>query len=549
MMKRLILTCALFSSAFSFSQVISENVAWPSANWTLSGTYAASAVLSSPTTGATFSFDDNAAGTGSIDQIIATSPLLDLSTAYLAGEGELTLTGTAIFNTNSGGDALSIEYYNADSMQWYSVFDYTAIPDPLGLGLYQNCSGTSNYTATVNFANFSPNALSNFQYRFIYDDNGGQQRGFCINPPTVTSSSACATPTNGSASNILDTVADLGWVENGSATTWLVEILEAGNTPTRNGISAASNPYSASPLLANTAYEFYVAAECGAENSTYAGPFAFSTLETIICNDPTNLSANNIIDTAATLLWTENGTATLYDIELLDSTATATGIPTDSAIGNPYQAIGLTPNTPYQYYVRSQCTGTTSGWSGPHYFRTKNSTSCAQPSALGANNLTTSDAELFWTENGSATTWDIELVTLGAAPTGTPTHAAVGNPYTVTGLDQDTDYEFYVRADCGAEQSFYAGPFSFTTISGIEEQQLIAFTISPNPTNGLIKLELGEPNESSIVTVYDARGKLIKAMQVNGDETIINLENENSGIYLIQVSNDRGKATKRLIKH
>lgn len=548
-MKRFIFACAIFSSALSFSQVINQTVTWPSANWTTTGAYTSGGVISEPSTGTTFTFDDNAAGTGSIDRIIANSPLTDLTAAYAAGEGELTISGMAIFNINNGGaDVLSIEYYNADSLAWFNAFNFSSLADPLGLGLYQNCTGATAYSAVIDFANFSPNALANFRYRFIYDDMGGQGRGFCIRPPSLASASACETPSMGTASNILDTVADLSWTENGNATSWLVEILVAGSSPSRLGSAAPSNPFTASPLNPTTDYEYYVSADCGANNSTYAGPFAFTTLATIICNDPSNLTANNIIDVSATLLWTENGTANLYDIELIDSTATPTGIPTDSAITNPYQATGLTPNTAYQYFVRSECTGTTSGWSGPHYFRTKNTTTCAQPSALGANNLTTSAAELFWTENGSATTWDIEIVELGTSPTGNATFTGVSNPYTVSGLNQDTDYEFYVRADCGSEQSFYSGPFSFTTISGIQDNTQGILSLSPNPTTGEVRITFADNNQEARILLHDASGRLLKTFSTEKKEISFNIEQEKSGVYLVTVVTEKSTSTTRLIK-
>src|SRR5690606_36266520 len=77
--------------------------------------------------------------------------------------------------------------------------------------------------------------------------------------------------------------------------------------------------------------------------------------------------------------------------------------------------------------------------------------------------ITATSADLGWIS--SATTWDIEVVTAGTTPTGTPTDVGVTtNPYNKTGLTDDSDYEFYVRADCGGgDLSTWAGPFKFTT--------------------------------------------------------------------------------------
>jgi hypothetical protein len=90
--------------------------------------------------------------------------------------------------------------------------------------------------------------------------------------------------------------------------------------------------------------------------------------------------------------------------------------------------------------------------------------SCLAPSDQVASNLLPNSADLSWTENGSATSWDIELGTSGFTPTGTPTQSGVTNPYTYTGLTENTTYDWYVRADCGANgTSSWVGPNTFTT--------------------------------------------------------------------------------------
>jgi len=90
---------------------------------------------------------------------------------------------------------------------------------------------------------------------------------------------------------------------------------------------------------------------------------------------------------------------------------------------------------------------------------------CADPSAGTATNVTSTTADIGWTENGTATTWNIEWGVSGFIPTGTPTiSGTTNNPEPLSGLTPDTDYEFYVQADCGGSgTSNWAGPFSFST--------------------------------------------------------------------------------------
>ena len=90
------------------------------------------------------------------------------------------------------------------------------------------------------------------------------------------------------------------------------------------------------------------------------------------CPIPIALGATMITGTTADLGWIENGTATVWDIEIVDITAAgmATGTPTASGVTNPYTAMGLTGNNNYAFYVRADCGGgTLSGWAGPFAFQ------------------------------------------------------------------------------------------------------------------------------------------------------------------------------------
>jgi len=90
--------------------------------------------------------------------------------------------------------------------------------------------------------------------------------------------------------------------------------------------------------------------------------------------------------------------------------------------------------------------------------------SCPKPTGQTESNITAISADLDWTENGTASTWDIELGTAGFSPTGTPTQAGVTKPYNYGGLTANTSYDWYVRANCGAgSQSVWEGPHTFTT--------------------------------------------------------------------------------------
>ncbi|WP_298756054.1 choice-of-anchor L domain-containing protein [uncultured Psychroserpens sp.] len=76
---------------------------------------------------------------------------------------------------------------------------------------------------------------------------------------------------------------------------------------------------------------------------------------------------------------------------------------------------------------------------------------CNFPSGITVTNITSTTADISWTAGGTETNWEIVVQPLGTGePTGAGTPTAT-NPYTVTGLSPITQYEIFVRADCGPD--------------------------------------------------------------------------------------------------
>ena len=88
---------------------------------------------------------------------------------------------------------------------------------------------------------------------------------------------------------------------------------------------------------------------------------------------------------------------------------------------------------------------------------------CNRPTDISIFNYTTEGADIDWTPGGDENGWEVVAVPAGAdVNTGTP-ETATDHPFTITGLNDNTAYDIYVRADCGGDNSEWSIKRSFTT--------------------------------------------------------------------------------------
>ena len=283
-MKKITLIIAL--SLFSYSaiaQVLDQPANWPNNNWTITGSYLTDATIfeADPTISANFAYDDDDAGSGHSDNIAAESAVIDLTAAYNAGETWLFVNTSYVFR--SLGELLKIQYWDADASAWIDLG--TQLPGTSNAPNNNYCSGNHvNLTSEqLDISTFTTTQLSGFRYRLSYDDTGIFGWGFCFNSPTINSQvpPACPNITGLYSSNINTNSADIYWGIGDAETSWEIVIQSQGiGLPTGSGVATSlNNPYNATGLTENTAYEVYVRGFCGGTDySNWIGPVNFTTL-------------------------------------------------------------------------------------------------------------------------------------------------------------------------------------------------------------------------------------------------------------------------------
>lgn len=325
--------------------------------------------------------------------------------------------------------------------------------------------------------------------RWVIDDVNVVQQ--CVDPLTLNASSITATS------------AQLSWVSPGPATSWDIEMVPNPGIPTGiPTVTGVTNPYNYTGLTPGTQYFFYVRSVCGVGNtSNWVGPFIFLTTPLgQVCSGPIPITTLPYTHTSNTSLYGDDynasagtgcGTAGNYlngDDVVYSFTPTFTGIvditmtPTANASGvfvysscanigvsclagvsNTGGGVRNIPNfavtagTTYYIVISTNGTPQSTG-----YTLILQQVNCAQPTTLTATGITQTSATLGWTSPFSAFEYVIQ-----APGTGLPMGSGIpsANPVTDNTLTPNTQYEYYVRTDCGGGlYSIWSGPFTFRTL-------------------------------------------------------------------------------------
>jgi len=317
----------------------------------------------------------------------------------------------------------------------------------------------------------------------------------------------CMEPSAQTAANVTTTSANLSWTPNGS-TSWEIEVVPV--TGTLTGVGTVYNgilPYQVTGLTPSTCYVYRVRAKCTDSDSDWVGPYNFCTQQAgLNCAEP------NIINGPLPYTTTDN-TASYGDTYDTTQPTACIGNATNYMAGNDvfysYTAtftgaisISMTPTgNNSSLFVYQGCSnvgvsclaGVANATGGVRTITSLNVTAgqtyiivlssssatqtypytlliqqlnCPAPIITPVTDITASGATLNWT-TPTSTSWQYVIQPLGSSvPTGTGITSTT-TATLVDGLNSDTQYQFWVRADCGdGTFSPWSGPQPFTTLVG-----------------------------------------------------------------------------------
>lgn len=404
-------------------------------------------------------------------------------------------------------------------------------------------------------------APSNFQMGQTQDYNVTIGGGATQQPPSATVQAATAITINSATLNGIVTA-------NGAATTVVFEYgttTAYGQTINANPASIAGNTSSTvsapiSGLAPNTTYHFRVKAT----NSGGTGTSPDMTFQTsVIANQPpptaivgtpanvTGIAAQftGLVNAKgdATSVSFEYGTTTAYGQTIAATPATVTGT-TDVAVSG--QAVGLQPNTTYHYRVKASNGGgttvstdmvfTTTAFQPTPVVTTYNASTVSLNSAtlngmIIANGAPTTAVFEYGLTNAYGQTVDATPDTVGGS---VPTSVSA----VITGLVPNKTYHFRLRAtNSGGTGSGSNRTFKTTAMGVINFDTEKAFSIVPNPSNGVVQLlwQGARPQQPVKATFFNSLGQAALQTLTDGNG-MLRAEVLPAGLYQLRLSDAEG---------
>ncbi|SFT55739.1 Por secretion system C-terminal sorting domain-containing protein [Lishizhenia tianjinensis] len=117
---------------------------------------------------------------------------------------------------------------------------------------------------------------------------------------------------------------------------------------------------------------------------------------------------------------------------------------------------------------------------------------------------------------------------------------------------QDSVYTIQIIAEaCNGESDTLYYDFHATNTIGVEDYSPdIKFKIYPNPSDGKYTLEYELTDSNAQITIHDIMGRVIQTHTLEGKKGKfkLDLQAEQNGVYILQLSNEKGQKTYKLMK-
>ncbi|MGB1206273.1 MAG: GEVED domain-containing protein [Chitinophagales bacterium] len=343
----------------------------------------------------------------------------------------------------------------------------------------------------------------------------------------------CNAPVNLTAINIAQTTATIDWAA--SANSYEVKYRVSGTTDWTT-TSTNSTFLNIDDLMVGATYEYAIRAFCGADASNTSDFSATQTFETeaATCQYPNNINVTSY-ETAAVIAWETISIANSYTIRYKTIGGNWT---TTSTANDTKNLTNLTPNTVYEYQIRSNCSTGIGEYSELSSFTTLSLATCETPSNITYELINSNSVDISWETVNNAVSYKLEYKTANSNTWSAP-QFSVSSSKILNDLLEGTNYEVRMRTTCSAGNSNYSEIISFTTATDCFAPQNI---VTANITETSVNVSWNESEISSYNLRFRPQGNdnWSPLSASSNTQTISGLNNNTT--YELQVSSYCGNA-------
>jgi len=303
--------------------------------------------------------------------------------------------------------------------------------------------------------------------------------------------------------------------------------------------------------------------------SNFVGlPNSNQTQQPEVPNTPIALNAENVGETEFTAKWNSVSGAASYELDVSTNSnfsSFVAGYNAKSVSGTSEKITGLTENINYFYRVRAKNEGGTSQNSNVISVQT-NAKAIEKPNApmvSSAESVGETEFTAKWNSVSGATSYELDVSTnsnFNSFVVGYNAKSVLGNSMKVTGLTENTNYFYRVRAKNEGGISNNSNTIEVTTlqvtVSAIEEDKnVMGIRLFPNPATDILQIQMENSayqNTPIQCRIFDINGKLV--FQQNATLSTLNqqlrlkVQSFAKGTYLLRLTADKVKFQQRFIK-
>lgn len=417
-----------------------------------------------------------------------------------------------------------------------------------------NCHSANSFgtcTETVTFTDLSTGAVSTtytpgntYQVTLTVNTTGATAPFFGFQMTDLKSDNTNAGTWSNVGSNVqLETVNSLGgraYVEHGGGSS-------PSNTFTMNWTAPSTDV---------GAITFYHVGNAVNGTGTTGGDSGSMGATTVLqaaapssCEVPTGVSAVALSGNAIRVAWTNPTGGERFRLRY--RTVGGSWVEGLTQADEPFKFFnGLSPNTMYEYQIKSLCATTNSAWSSTFSVMTV-SDICDLPSSGNAIIESGTTVTFEWAPTPDDQKYKFKYKPSSGSFPWVEYTSVTTNFKTETGLTPNTEYKYKMKTKCSGGWTQWTTNYFVTTPSSNFDEGTNAkianeqdVKIFPNPVSQNLNFSSGI--EYTDYQISDIQGRLITTGNIN--ETTVDVSNLNKGMYIISFIKDDTVVSKRFVK-